>query len=195
MSTTLLSFNPEAYGSGGDKLLFGVSVPMRPRSPGLSPLEQLNLASLFLEARPGADLTILLKHIVHRIGASRGKPLGPAIAESMLRRLTQTAAMVRGALASGDIGTGSPRSPEAIFGAELEGLSPEDQEFETARQFVRFAEEMARVAVDTAPDAAPGIVTSRAEQLAAHRLAPGLPRAIASPPLDFRARRRARLGR
>jgi hypothetical protein len=89
---------------------------------------------------------------------------------------------VRGALASGVIGTGSPRSPEAIFGAELEGLSPEDQEFETARQFVRFAEEMARVAVHTAPDAAPGIVTSRAEQLAAHRLAPGLTRAIASPP-------------
>jgi hypothetical protein len=195
MSSTLLSFNPEAYCSGGDRLLFGVTVPARPRSQVLSPLEQLNLASLFLEAQSPAGLTILLKHIIGRIGAARRTSVDPSIAGSLLQRLTHVATVVRGALSSGEIGTGSPRSPEAIFGAELEGLSPEDQEFETARQFIRFAEEMARVAVDTVPGSAPGIVTFRAEQLAAHRLAPGLPRAIASPPLHFRARRRARLGR
>ena len=46
-------------------------------------------------------------------------------------------------------------SAERIFGAELEGLSGEDQEFETARLFVRFALEAARAAARAPPRAQP----------------------------------------
>ena len=40
---------------------------------------------------------------------------------------------------AGTSGPGSPPRPAAVLGLELEGLSAEDREFETARQFVRFA--------------------------------------------------------
>jgi hypothetical protein len=194
MIRALLAFNPEAHGSGGDKLLFGVAVPSPARPFALSALEELNLASQFLEAQPGTGMIALLKYIIHRASTARGQTVDPRIIGSLLQRLTRAAATVRDALRSEAAGTGSPRSPEAIFGTELEGLSPEDQEFETARRFVRFAHEMTRVAAGAATGSAPDIVTSRAERLTAHRLAPGLSRAIASPPMDFRARRRARLG-
>ncbi len=193
MSSTLLAFNPEAYGSGGDRLLFGVAVPLPPRPSALSALEELNLASMFLEVKSGSGMSTLLKHIVYR-GSTRGQSVDPGIAGSLLRRLTLAAATVRDSLRPGSAGTGYPRSPEAIFGTELEGLSPEDQEFETARRFVRFAHEMTNVAARAVSGVAPEIIATRAERLTAHRLAPGLSRAIASPPMYFRARHRARIG-
>jgi hypothetical protein len=194
MSNPLLTFNPVAYGSGGDRLLFGVTVPTPASRLGLSALEELNLANLFLEAQSPSGMTLLMKHIVRRVGAARGRTFEPGVAGALLRRLIRAAAAVRDALRSGDAGPRSPRSLEAIFGTELEGLSPEDQEFETARRFVRFAHEMTRVAADAPPGSAPEVVTSKAEHSAAHRLAPGLPRAIASPPMNFHARRLARHG-
>jgi hypothetical protein len=194
MSTTLLKFNPEAYGSGGDRLLFGVAVPQRPRPSALSALEELNLASLFLEAKFGPEMARLLNHIIRRGGVATGRGIDPSIADSLMRRLTMAAVTIRDALRPGSAGAGSPRSPEAIFGAELEGLSREDQELETARRFVRFAHEMTRTAMHVADGAAPDLVTSRAEDVAARRLAPGLSRAITAGPLNFRARRRARIG-
>jgi hypothetical protein len=194
MSSTLLTFNPEAYGSGGDRLLFGVTVPSPSRPDVLPELEELNLASHFLEAKSNSELTDLVKHIIHCAGVARRQPLDPPVAAALLPRLSRSGAVVRSALRSANAGTGSARSPEVIFGTELEGLSPEDQEFETARRFVRFAYETASAAA-ASPGALPDVVAAKAEHLAAHHLAPGLSRAIASPPMDFRARRRARLGR
>jgi hypothetical protein len=194
MIRALLTFNPEAHGSGGDKLLFGVAVPPRVRPFALSALGEFNLASQFLEARPGPRMIALLKHIIHRAGTAGGRTVDPRIVGSLLQRLTRAATTVHDALRSESVGIGSPHSPEAIFGTELEGLSPEDQEFETARRFVRFAHEMAGVAARAATGSAPDIVTSRAERITALHLAPGLPRAVAAPPMYFRARRRARLG-
>jgi hypothetical protein len=61
-----------------------------------------------------------------------------------------------------------------VFGLELEGLSPEDQAFELARQFVRFASEAARRASDARSTGAPEVAAERAAALAARTLAPGL---------------------
>ena len=59
-------------------------------------------------------------------------------------------------------------------GLELEGLSPEDQEFEVARRFVRFAGEASRQAAAAPPTAPADEVVQAALQRAAQRYAPGL---------------------
>jgi hypothetical protein len=191
MSGALLAFNPEAEGTGGSRLLFGVTLPPRPRPRRISTLEEMDLASQFLESRAGDHTTALLAHIIRRAGAVLGRPVSPTTETALLRRLTQSAAVVRRAIRSGEE-VGYPMSAEAIFGAELEGLSPEDREFEGARRFVRFAEEMARAAVSAALNAGPAAAAELAERFAAHRLAPGLGRAIAGPAIGFRVRRLSR---
>lgn len=64
------------------------------------------------------------------------------------------------------------------LGLELEGLSPEDQEFEAARQFIRFAADATRNAVG-GPVATPA---HAAAAQAAHRFAPGLRSSVAGAP-------------
>jgi hypothetical protein len=61
-----------------------------------------------------------------------------------------------------------------LLGLELEGLSPQDQEFEAARQFTRFAGAAWRNAI-VAPPTGPAAVQARAAvQAAAQQHAPGL---------------------
>ena len=105
----------------------------------------------------------------------------PRIAASLLPRLMRAAALVHDALRSGDASK-YPLSAEGIFGTELEGLSPEDQEFESARRFVQFADELTRIAARGAPTASPHLLALQAEREAARRLAPGLARALGPSP-------------
>jgi len=179
MSRALLAFKPEAYGSDGDILLFGVSIPRPTRSRGLSPVEQLGLANHFLESQSAPAMAGLLEYIIRRVSAAYGRPIQPQVAASLLPRLMRAAGVVRDALRFSDARQ-YPLSPEGIFGTELEGLSPEDQEFESARRFVQYVDELTRVATLAAPTAAPHLLASYAEREAAHRLAPGLARALAS---------------
>jgi hypothetical protein len=77
-----------------------------------------------------------------------------------------------------------------VFGLELEGLSPEDKEFELAQRFVRFADAAAAAALSNAAQLAatpPAQLRARAHALAqaamvpaARRYAPGLLRCCAS---------------
>jgi hypothetical protein len=193
MSRALLAFNPEAHRTGGETLLFGVSVPPAPRRSGLPPLEVLNLASQFLEVRSTTEMAALLRYIIHRATGLR-RVLDPRVVGWLLHRLTRAATTVRGSLQSDAAGAGSPTSPEAIFGAELEGLSPEDREFEAARRFVEFADELTQAAARSALSTAPEIVAAHAERITARRFAPGLSEALRQTPPSFRVRRRMRLG-
>jgi hypothetical protein len=173
VSRALLAFNPEAYGSGGDRLLFGVAAPTVPRPSRLSALEELNLATHFLEAQSGIETVALLRSIIQRSGTSRERTIDPQVLGPLLNRLARSAAIVRNALRSRDAATGSPISPEGIFGTELEGLSPEDREFETALGFVRMASEWPASRPDL-PRGRRRHYPSRAERLVTRRLAPGL---------------------
>ena len=49
------------------------------------------------------------------------------------------------------IGSGLASAAGRVFGLELEGLSREDQEFETAKRFVRFASEAVKDAASASP--------------------------------------------
>jgi hypothetical protein len=61
-----------------------------------------------------------------------------------------------------------------MFGLELEGLSPEDQEFEVARRVVRLAGNAARKAAAAPANANPASVAKKAVVKAARAHAPGL---------------------
>ena len=61
-----------------------------------------------------------------------------------------------------------------IFGLELEGLSPEDKEFEVARRLVRLVRDAAKKAALMPASFPPGIVAQRAVKASARRHAPEL---------------------
>ena len=73
--------------------------------------------------------------------------------------------MIGGQLASG---------ATKLFGLELEGMSPEDQEFEVARRFVRLAAASAKNAANVPQGADPQKAAKTALIKAARRHAPGL---------------------
>lgn len=78
------------------------------------------------------------------------------------------------------------------FGLELEGLSGEDQAFEVARRFVRFASEASRRAHSINATASPQVAALRGATSAARTLAPGLlsaPRFSGANPKGFWFRR------
>jgi hypothetical protein len=60
------------------------------------------------------------------------------------------------------------------LGLELEGLSPEDQEFEAARQFVRFAGQAVKNAVEAPAGVDPQAIAQKAFGEAAQTYAQGL---------------------
>ena len=75
-----------------------------------------------------------------------------------------------GAAVGGSAASGLGR----MFGLELEGLSPEDQEFEVARSFVRLAGDAAQEAAKAPDSMNPEAAASQAITIAARRHAPGL---------------------
>ena len=127
---------------------------------------EMAFAARLLEAESPAALAAALTDLVGRAGGH-----GP-IARPLMGVLQRSARMVfpiNATRAPGDL----KRKAAAIFGMELEGLSPEDKEFEVARRFVRLAG-------DTVEEARrrPAQEPSQAVQLAllhaARRHAPGL---------------------
>lgn len=87
-----------------------------------------------------------------------------------------------------------------ILGLELEGLAQEDQEFETAKAFVRLATDAAREAATAPTNLDPATVAQGAMKRAASRHAPGLlatvsPSPAFGPPYHFHHRRRPLTGR
>jgi hypothetical protein len=72
------------------------------------------------------------------------------------------------------IGGGLASMAGSALGLELEGLSPEDREYEASKQFVKFAGETVKSALQAAPNADPAAVAKAAAAEAARTHAPGL---------------------
>ena len=196
MSRRLIDYNPEGYGTEGEVLLFG-SIPRRPPTR-LDQVAELELASALLDARNLAELGTLVNRLIQYASAVVGRPISDQLARALAPRLVRAASAIRGLLSTRDITPSGGQaevvaeSAERIFGAELEGLSGEDQEFETARLFVRFALEAARVAAKAPPGHNPAIVAAVAERTAARRYAPGLVGTVKPAYPGFRLRRAVR---
>jgi hypothetical protein len=128
-------------------------------------------ATELLEVARSPALPALLARLLRSAARAAGGSMDEAV-ESELVRLLQRAARVALPTMSATSADGSVQAGR-FFGIELEGLSPEDQEFETARRFVELAEAAARHAALASPRLPPAVAAWLAATRAAKRCAPG----------------------
>src|SRR5262245_36898331 len=196
MNRRLIDYNPEGQGAEGEALLLGM--PPRPSRAASSEVGELEFASAFLDAASPAALRALVNRSMQYVSRKTGHPLRPDVARALAPRLVRAGAIISGLLPTRKIitpGGGSElatAAAERIFGTEFEGLSAEDQEFETARYFVRFALEAARPAALAPIGRPPAAVAALAERIAARRHAPGLIGTVTPTYPGFRSRRAVR---
>jgi hypothetical protein len=126
----------------------------------------------FTRTREGRQLGGILKQAAGRalpvLGRAAGRAIGGAIAgatEGSRRRYQRTGARIGDA-----VGAAAKR----YFGLELEGLSPEDQEFEVARRFVQFGRDAVRECLRRLGTGPARQIAQQAVASAGQQLAPGL---------------------
>ena len=173
-----------------------------------SEAEEMALASELLEITSEEELDQFLGNLLKKASRAAGSfmkgPMGRRLG-GMLKGIAKKALPIAGgALGSfipipgvgTAVGTALGRAASNLFEMELEGLSQEDQEFEVARQFVKFAGEAAKQAAQTPPNVPPQEAAKSAVVAAAQQYAPGLLRQAAPPPPATAAgARRGRSGR
>jgi hypothetical protein len=167
--------------------------------------DEMELAASLLEVSDEAELDQFLGNLIKKAGSAVGQfvrsPTGRALG-GILKGAARKALPIAGrAIGSyfggptgGAIGGRLASTAGKLFGLELEGLSGEDQEFEVAKRFVRFAGTAAKKAATTPPTVAPQAAARSAVVAAARRFAPGLVRGGSSAvgPVAGRLGRRGR---
>jgi hypothetical protein len=154
-------------------------------------VEEMELAAGLLEVTDEAELEQFLGNLIRRAGRAVGKfvssPTGRAlggILKGAARKALPIASRALGTAIGGPAGSAISgqltSTASRIFGLELEGLSPEDQEFEAARHFVRFAGSAVENAAEMPPNTPPQDAAKAAAVAAAQQHAPGLLRAAGS---------------
>lgn len=153
---------------------------------GLDEVEEMELASEALGLQDEAELEYFLGRLVSSVAKKAGRVLGSPLGRSLVGIL-KNAAKKALPFATGAIGTafGGPlgaavggqlaQHAGSMLGLELEGLSPQDQEFESAKQFVRLAGAAAKNALsDITAGGSPTSAAAQAVATAARTFAPGL---------------------
>lgn len=151
----------------------------------LDETDEMELAAELLSVSDEAELDQFLGGLFKKIGRRVGKfvksPIGRKLGGFLKGAAKKALPFVGGALGTafggplgGALGKNVGAAAGQIFGLELEGLSQEDQEFEAARRFVRFAGEAAKNAAQTSPAADPQMAAKSATIAAAKKFAPGL---------------------
>jgi hypothetical protein len=128
--------------------------------------------SNFARTREGRQLGGILKKAAGRVlpvlGSAAGRAVGGAVARATGG--PRDSYQQTGARLGRSVGAMAKR----YFGLELEGLSPEDQEFEVARRFVQFARDAVRESQRRLGTGPAQQVSRQAVASAGRRLAPGL---------------------
>lgn len=155
---------------------------------GESPLgetEEMEYASRLLEVNSEEELEDflgdLVKSAARAVGGIVRSPVGKALTGVLKPFAKQALPIVGGALGTmvaPGVGTaiGSQLGSMAsnLFELELEGMDPEQAEFETARRYVQLAATAAQNATAAPPNVPPKAVAQQAVAAAAERYAPGL---------------------
>jgi len=154
-------------------------------------LDEMRLAAELLEVQNEAELDHFFGGLLTKALGAVGKALAGPVGSKLVGLLKDAAKKVvpiagsaiggliggpAGAMLGGDIASTAGQ----LLGLELEGLAREDQEFETAKAFVRFATDAVQEAAAAPRHVDPSMVVRIAFHNAARRHAPGL-LATASP--------------
>jgi len=150
----------------------------------LGELLEVELATELLEVGSEGELEQFLGGLMSKVGqavgsfvrSDTGQALGGILKNAAKQALPVIGRGIGQMISSdrgGDIGASAGRLAGQALGLELEGLSQEDREFETARQLVRLAAAAVRRAALTR-GGHPMWVARRAFAGAARRYAPGL---------------------
>lgn len=138
--------------------------------------ETTGQAAELLNAAGHPDFGATLGRMVRAVAGARGRAVDDAVADELVALLQTAARQALPSLANAPLGLNAGTSPKRMgrfFGIELEGLSPEDQEFELARRFVQLTSEAARLAATAPSHLPPTAVAQWAATRAARRFAPG----------------------
>jgi peptidoglycan hydrolase-like protein with peptidoglycan-binding domain len=171
-----------------------------------SEADLMELAAGLLEVRDEAELDLFLGGLIRRAGQAIGQvvkmPVGKAIGgilKGTAKQALPLAGTAVGAYFGGPlgakVGSGLASMAGKALGLELEGLSLEDQEFEGAKQFVKFAGETVKNAASGPPDADPRRAAQTAAVTAAQKFVPGLLRLATAGDAPAAADGNARTGR
>lgn len=147
--------------------------------------DEMELAADLLEISDEAELEQFLGKLIKKAGRAVGKVIRSPVGRSLgglLKGVAKKALPIAGSAlgnlvvpgAGGAIGGQLASAAGRIFGLELEGMSPEDQEFEVARRFVRFAGQATQNATQAPPNTPPAAIAQSAIAAAAQQHAPGL---------------------
>lgn len=150
-----------------------------------SEAEAMELTAELLEINSEAELDQFLGSLIKRAGRAAGQfiksPVGQQLGGLLKGAAKKAFPMVGSAIggyfggsSGAKLGSQVASTAGRIFGLELEGLSLEDQEYETAKRFVQFAGTAAKNAASAPPTANPRAVAQSAVLAAARQLAPGL---------------------
>jgi hypothetical protein len=147
--------------------------------------EEMELAAELMEVADDEELEMFLGKVFKRIGRRARKFVRSRVGRNLkgiLKKVAKRALPIAGRAAGtffggpagGAIGSRLARRAGKIFGLELEGLSPEDSEFETAKGFVRFAGAAAKKAAAIPSNIPAAQAARKAVVSAAKSHAPGL---------------------
>jgi uncharacterized protein (DUF697 family) len=147
--------------------------------------EEMALAAELLEITDEDELDQflgkLMKKAAKAVGGIMRSPLGKSlggILKGVAKRALPLAGTALGGVVGGPLGAslGSQLASTAgkAFGLEAEGMNAEDEQFEVARRFVRFAGAASGKAASTPSAAAPPAAARSAAMAAARSHAPGL---------------------
>ncbi|HZW94491.1 MAG TPA: hypothetical protein VFF64_16190 [Candidatus Eremiobacteraceae bacterium] len=147
--------------------------------------QEMELAAELLEVSSEQELEQFLGDFIKKAGRAIGgfvkSPVGQALGgvlKSAAKVALPIAGGALGTFVGGPVGTAIGSSLGSMagqaLGLELEGLSQEDREFEAARQFVRFAGETVKNALQAPPNINPIAAARTAAVEAAREHAPGL---------------------
>ena len=133
----------------------------------------MELAANMLEINNEDELDHFLGSLIKKAGGFLKSGVGKSLGGFLKGAAKMALPMVGNLIAPGIGGVAASKIGD-MFGLELEGLSLEDQEYEAARGFVRFAGEAAKNAAVAPPNAPPQQAAKAAVIQAAEKHAPGL---------------------
>ena len=175
-------FDPEAF-EYADEGEYGYAYEGEEgyEAEALDEVEEMELAAELLEITDEAELDQFLGKIGKFFKSGLGRKLG-GILKGVVKTALPTIGGAIGSFVAPGVGTaiGSKLGSAAggLFGLELEGLSPQDQEYEVARRFVRLAKSAAQRAQQLQSMFPPDSAARKAVLDAARKHAPGLLQAL-----------------